>query len=865
MSMLSTEAMREFVQEAREHLASIEPDLLEIERQGGEVQREALDRIFRAIHSVKGGASFLAFGQLSKLSHAMEHALAELRDGLVGVDSGVVDVLLRGVDILRCMLDDIDHSDDVPCHRELAELAQLLKTAKKAPSPEYIAVESTASPDVRTLLTTFRVEPQELAQSLARGMKLYRVTLTSELRASGTTPETVTSKIASIGTVLGSDATPASEDLSILCASVVDREMFLHELGLGNESILQLDTASVKRELNETLARGADEGSEPRPMPAPKEQGPAAQQSLRVKLGALNRLMNVGGELVLARNQLLRALDGSADGVPGLPEILQNIDRLTFELQESIMQTRMQPVEALFARYQRMVRDLARQTDKRVSLEIRGAEVELDRSIVEALVDPLTHIIRNSVSHGIESPAERQAAGKALSGQITLAAFHGSGHVTIVVSDDGRGVNLRKLLKRAVEQGRLDRAGGAQLSEQEILDLALEPGFSTAEQISDISGRGVGLDVVRTNVQRLGGQVRLKTEFGAGTTVTLELPLTMAIIPALIVGAGSARFVVPQASILELVWVQGAHASERLEEVDGAPVLRLRGRLLPLVALFDVLDMLRGSDESEAVRVADVREVDGGTASERGAARGRAWTDDRCVVVLRAGAHRFGLVVDELFDNEEIVIKPLPVHVEQIDCFAGTTILGDGRVTMILDPDGIAKKARLAFQQAPTTTERSSRAGAAEPTPVNSHSIILVDAAPGEQLAVPQATIWRVERIAPNEIRCLGRREYVQYRSGGLNLVRLDQHFPVSAVPDDATELFLLLPKASHSGETLRMGVLVWRVVDARDVSVEIQPPLFDAPGMVGSGMVDGNLTLFFDPMQLVAAASSPATARVAQ
>jgi two-component system chemotaxis sensor kinase CheA len=556
--------------------------------------------------------------------------------------------------------------------------------------------------------------------------------------------------------------------------------------------------------------------------------------------------MNVAGELVLGRNQLLRLLRESADGIPGLITILQHVDRVTTELQEGIMQTRMQPVNTLFARYARMARDLGRQLGKLIELETSGNEVELDKSIIEALADPLTHVVRNAIDHGIEKPDERVRLGKPSAGRIRVAAFHESGQVYIVVSDDGRGVDRARVRNKALERHLVTQAEAGTLSDAEIMNLLLMPGFSTAEQVTELSGRGVGMDVVRTNVEKLGGHVELDSVERKGTTVRLRLPLTLAIIPSLIVRVNDARYAVPQVNIVELVWIRAAEVRARVEFVQGAPVLRLRGKLLPLVHLAQLMHRSRSGEVTQHQSGANTEQPSARMIDQLCAAN-----LDLSVVVMRAGNMRFGVLVDELFEWEEIVVKPVPSHLMDIGAFAGTTILGDGRVIMILDPGGIAKLADLSVTAA--VAEHAGTTNGEKPD-ADQHSVILFANAPGEQFAVPQDRVLRLERIEPRQLEQIGGRHYVNYRGQGLSVVKMDSCYPVSAVPEDAEELFLIIPREDGPGRGSNPtgGILVWRILDALDVNVALSRPMFSGPGIKGSAIIDGTLTMFMDPSEFL-------------
>jgi two-component system chemotaxis sensor kinase CheA len=416
--------------------------------------------------------------------------------------------------------------------------------------------------------------------------------------------------------------------------------------------------------------------------------------------------------------------------------------------------------------------------------------------------------------------------------------------VYIVVSDDGRGVDRAKVRKKAVEKHLVSQSEAATLSDSEVMNLLLMPGFSTAEQVTDLSGRGVGMDVVRTNVEKLGGHVELDSVEHVGTTVRLRLPLTLAIIPSLIVRVNDARYAVPQVNIVELVWIRAADVSERVEFVQGAPVLRLRGKLLPLVHLSQLM-RCKG-------RSADVASNSSGAESSPQTVDDLSATNlDLSVVVMRAGNMRFGVLVDELFEWEEIVVKPVPSHLMDIGAFAGTTILGDGRVIMILDPGGIAKLAELSVSN--SVSETAER-GKQDQKDADHHSVILFSSAPGEQFAVPQDRVLRLERIEPKQLEVIGGRDYVKYRGQGLPVIRLDSCYPVSSVPEHVEELFLIIPRdeASERAGTPTGGILVWRILDALDVNVALSRPMFSGPGVKGSAIIDGTLTMFMDPSKLL-------------
>ena len=412
---------------------------------------------------------------------------------------------------------------------------------------------------------------------------------------------------------------------------------------------------------NETRSRGSSR----------RATAPQAENSIRVQVGVLDRLMNLAGELVLGRNQLMQTINAS-DKV-GLDSVAARLDQVTTELQEAIMRTRMQPIGAVFSRFPRVARDLSSKLGKQCDIVMDGKEVEVDKTILEAIGDPLTHLVRNSIDHGVERPDVRIAGGKKAKGTVTLRAYHQAGKVRIDVADDGAGIVAARLRQKAVEKGVITAEQASRMGDRETVRLIFHPGFSMAEKITDVSGRGVGMDVVRTNIEKLGGTVDVESVPTKGTTIQITLPLTLAIIPSLIVGAGDECFVVPQVNVLELVRVRAGEVGELITKVKDAEVVRLRGELLPIVRIDDVL---QAAQDREDRRATGPRPMS--------------------IVVIETGHRRYGLVVDKIVDSEEIVVKPLGRHIKGCTCLAGATILGDGNVALILDAAGIAAQANLA-------------------------------------------------------------------------------------------------------------------------------------------------------------------------
>ncbi|BDU73379.1 chemotaxis protein CheA [Mesoterricola silvestris] len=885
VSLADESIIADFVAESREHLGSIEPDLLAMEDLGAQVSQEVINRVFRAIHSLKGGAGFFAFEALKRLSHAMESVLMLVRDGKLHPTPDLMDTLFTGVDRLRAMLDDIHASDNVPCTAELAALDAIL-------GGQGVNLSETVKGREKGSKRDFDLDAEGVRSALRRGMNLYHAIayLHHDIKDQGLAPLAFLNNALSVGTCLDAFIdVEAIADLehcleqdlpvTLLFASVLEPELAALALRLPADQVKVLEVKALKESLKAKAKAAKPAEAPPAPAEAPAEAGPGERseprgpsakegghETLRVRVDLLTNLMNLAGELVLGRNQLVRAIAEYRGEIPGLGAILQNVNQVTTEMQEGIMQTRMQPIGTVFSRFPRIIRDMSRQLGKQIEVRIEGAEVELDKSIVEMLVDPLTHIIRNCADHAIELPAERKKARKAPTGTIHLHAFHEGGQINIAVRDDGRGIDSRKVLDKAVAKGLVTKAQAAEMTEREIVHLVFAPGFSTAETVSDISGRGVGMDVVRTNVEKLGGHVEVETEVGLGTTVRLRLPLTLAIIPSMIVGVADHRFAIPQVNVVEFVWVKASEVTARIEQVQGALVLRLRDKLLPLVRLADVLGIPRVfSDPGTGERLPDRRDA---IADRRGAgsqedARDRDrrsdWRSDHNIIVLRVGKNQYGVIVDELFDIEEIVVKPLSTFIQGTKCFSGATILGDGRVIMILDAGGLSSAAQLHFSdlQAEELRRAEEERRSAALKASRRRSVILFEGARGERFAVPQDHVLRLERIVRSRIEFIGEREYIEYRGEGLPLLRLDRHLEVRPLDRNLEELFLVIPKVPGQDSTARppAGILISEILDALDVEVELKQVEFQGPGLLGSAVVQDHLTLFLDPVNLLRAA----------
>ncbi|HVC26179.1 MAG TPA: chemotaxis protein CheA [Acidimicrobiales bacterium] len=783
------EIVQEFLVETNENLDQLDQDLVALESDPS--SRELLGSVFRTIHTVKGTTGFLGFGRLEGLSHAAENLLSDLRDGRLMLTSARTDVLLEVVDAIRALLAAIEATgaeDD----RDLSDLIARIKVLQQ---PEAVAVAE-APPAA--------IEVDAPARQSAEALAAVEAPVSAEAAA--------------VADVVAVAEAPVAPEAVAVAEAVVAPEAIVADVpapalasaGAGAPH------ASERGPGTTPSTRPATGAAEP---PHGEPHRSAGERSVRVDVDLLDSMMSQVGELVLARNQVsahVELLDNQA-----LHQTVQRLSMIVSELQEGVMKTRMQPVEQLWSKLPRVIRDLAAQFSKQVTLEMEGGETELDRSLLEAVKDPLTHLVRNAIDHAIERPEARVAAGKPATGTLALRASHEGGQVVLEVADDGAGIDPDKIAAKALERGLVSKSQLDAMSEREIVDLIFRPGFSTAQAVTNVSGRGVGMDVVRTNVERIGGTVDLTSAPGMGTTVRIKIPLTLAIIPALLVGCRDQRYAIPQANLLEMVQLRAEGTSTDIERIGGALVYRLRGKLLPLVRLDETLGYspLAADDQPDAVSI----------------------------VVLQADGLLLGVAVDEVFGTEEIVVKPLGRHVKQVPLFAGATILGDGGVALILDVLGLATAARveevtagLALSSDATEDERATERS----------TFVLLRVGRERRVAVPLKAVARLEEAPAASVEHAGNGQVLQYRGDLLPLVALAAILddaagdsPAEHSPDEAPAT---IPVVVYSDGDRHLGLVASEILDIVEGIFEVRP-VGAAPGILGSTVVHGHVTDVLD------------------
>ncbi|UGV25619.1 hybrid sensor histidine kinase/response regulator [Rhodopseudomonas boonkerdii] len=755
--------LREFLTETNESLDTVDNQLVRFEQDPNNAK--ILDNIFRLVHTIKGTCGFLGLPRLEALAHAAETLMGKFRDGMP-VTGEAVTLILTTIDRIKDILAQLEateaepHGVDEDLIGELHHMVERGMETMNNPAPP-IAPDVAPEPVVES--------PPLVVQTLERELRPGEVSLDELERAFRETETEVQPVVAAPAPVAASAPAPVAE---------------------------------------------AQPAAKPAPKPAAKktvvevEQAEAdkvANQSIRVNVDTLEHLMTMVSELVLTRNQLLEISRRHEDTEFKVP--LQRLSTVTAELQDGVMKTRMQPIGNAWQKLPRIVRDLAGELGKQIELEMHGADTELDRQVLDLIKDPLTHMVRNSADHGLETPAERAAIGKPEQGTIRLSAYHEGGHILICIADNGRGLNTERIKAKAIQNGLATEADIEKMSEAQIHKFIFAPGFSTAAAVTSVSGRGVGMDVVRTNIDQIGGTIDIKSVAGEGSSVTIKIPLTLAIVSALIVEAGGDRFAIPQLAVVELVRAR-ANSEHRIERIKETPVLRLRNKLLPLMHLKKLL------------------KIDDGSSAD---------PENGFIVVTQVGNQTFGIVVDGVFHTEEIVVKPMSTKLRHINMFSGNTILGDGAVIMIVDPNGIAQELGA---QASNLGEIADEHAAARALGAEQLTSLLVFRAGSSQpKAVPLGLVTRLEEIGIDKIELSNGRYMVQYRDQLMPLVQMEN----VSVRSAGTQPILVFADDGRS-----MGLVVDEIVDIVEERLHIEVAS-SRDGILGSAVIKGLATEVID------------------
>lgn len=752
MSKVPDAALNEFYAECEEILQRVSTSLSKIEQ--GDLTKDVLDGLYRDMHTLKGTAQLFGFKNIGLVAHTIEAAMEPVRQGKMQLDQKLIDLIYLSLDFVSRILKrpELDMNNDPSLGEELKVLIPRMM-------------------DVATMKFKGAYHVAQETEFTSSEGVLYKPQLTDNVSESDT-------------------QVPAAKP------SVVEAPTAPQALSSGSKS-------------PETV----NPNIKSKPASAPMEDQQTEATSIRVQVSLLDKLMNLVGEMVLTRNQVLQYAKTNDNG--DLSKLTQRLDIVTTELQDNVMKTRMQPIGNVFTKFQRLVRDLSKDLGKSIELHIHGAETELDKSLVEAIKDPLTHIVRNACDHGLETSAQRIASGKNSVGNIHLKAFHEGGQIIIEVSDDGAGLDPEKLKAKALQKKIITPEQAAHLNTQEAHELIFLPGFSTAEQVTAVSGRGVGMDVVRTNVEKVGGTIEIASKMRLGTTIRLRIPLTLAIVPAMIIRTGEENFAIPQIKLQELLRVDTEENSHRIEHLQGQKFYRLRDQLLPLLSSHKIMHPESTRKDPSVFNI----------------------------VVLNADPHPYGLVVDEIKDTADIVVKPLPNFLKRGDIFSGATVMGDGSVSLIVDTQGIAQHSMFKKSVATEAVKVRSEDKKSE---VNIRTVeaeyLIFDLNSKTNYAIPLALVFRLEEFKPSQIEQSGDEYFVKYRGGLLSLINTSSFLGKnsSIMSGENDNVFVVVVSKNNR----YFGFVVNSIVDIVTSPQEITPQVKDQYGLLGNLILESQKVL---------------------
>jgi len=757
--------LNDFLTEVSESLTLLDLELVKLEQNPD--NKDILGNIFRVVHTVKGTCGFLGLPRLEHVAHAGENILGKIRDGKIAVNADIISLVLEGLDCIKEIMAYLEANEKEPEGEDTELINRLNACAETGKIGGTIAAASAPAEEVDLMKEAEAFIAAEAAAAAAASAPAEEPDLMKEAEAI------------------------IAAELAAAAAAAAQAAEVHHEV----EAPHPVEKPAAKADHDNAVAGGS-----------------AANQSIRVNLSVLENLMQLVSELLLTRNQLLQIFRSSSDMNFLLP--LQHLSQITSDIQDGIMKTRMQPIGNAWAKFPRLIRDLSLELGKKIDLHMSGEETELDRQLLEMVKDPLTHMVRNSADHGLETIQGRKDAGKSENGTISLSAYHEGGYVIIKIADDGRGIDVNRVAQKAVENGLATESEIQSMSEQQIIQFIFKAGFSTAEKITAVSGRGVGMDVVQTNIEKIGGTIELTSTKGKGSVFLIKIPLTLAIMQVLIVECRGQHYAIPQIRVVEIVRASKQAEEEntsdtgyKIEMLNGIPVLRLRGKLLPIVVLSEVLG--KGSCmETEQ--------------------------NEFLVVVCQVGSGSFGLIVDKIFDTEEIVVKPVSPALKNIPEYSGNTILGDGKVIMILDPTGIIKS-QSGGMVGDNEDLSQSHADHNQRTSVDFLLFHVGDKSPK---AVPLELVSRLEEIDFSTLEWSGEAKVVQYREDLMRIVTLDPAFPI---PESGVHQVVVF-----ADEDKIMGLVVDEIIDIVEHDMDIKS-LTGQNGVLGSMVINNKTTDMID------------------
>ncbi len=855
------ETLELFLAEAREGLAEFERTLLTIESTPEDERKPLIAKALRVVHSIKGSAAYFGFSNIDALSHALENAFGKARSGDLILTKERIDVLLQGGDLLAELVEMAETSDESDISTTLDTIDYIVQEAQKELEQQIQA----SSSDQQLPPAVAELTNKIVRQAKSNGEYIYALKLTKREK----TGEKAKKNLAAIGTYLDS---PQKGYLRF--RSILEADLVAQALEVPEKRIFELALVSKPpTELIETVKSPSEHdnvNNEPETSTSPSEGSDKTtlhrRSSIRVSVELLDGLLNLTGELVLARNHLNSIAAPLSSDYPDLAGAVQRIGAVTSAIHDRIMRTRLQPIDSVVRRLPRIVRDLCSRLGKDVDLVLQGTSVELDRTVLETVSEPLVHLVRNAMDHGIEKPEERLSTGKPKKGQIVVEASHAGDFVNLEVRDDGRGVDHRMVINRARERQLISAVEAARITPREALPLLMTPGFSTRDEVTSVSGRGVGLDVVRAQLERIGGSVTIRTDFGAGTAITMMLPVKVSIVPAVIVSSAAFQFVILQKQIVKLERVPPSARVDRIVSIDGRSVLRTAKGLVPLVRLSDLLGLERFFFDAKTgqhiidrrVAVADRRAEQVGSDEEqqdfveadRRESKDRRLNEDAMyIVVLSVGDHGFGLIVDGVVDSEEVVVKQLPAHFSGCTYYFGATILGDGTLAPILDPEGLVRKAHLTFSTV-DAAQSSIIAGEEIEEDTESESFLLFANGREQHFGINVSDVAKLDRFLANEVQVRAGTELLERNGASIRLLTLENLLGTDSpipLPDRA---YAIMPRESNLPFALVAHTIV-DTVDIGDLDKALQKEAISHELVKGTIVIGGKVIVVPDLVKL--------------
>ena len=812
----------EFVTESKEHLETIEDDLLELEKHAEEVGLDSVNNIFRAIHTIKGASGFFGLKNIEDLTHLMENLISQIRDKGKMPTPEMIDVLLEGIDKVSHLLDDIFSSNDEDIRVLLQELEKQTQEEKRNEK----SLEENTDVEEYNWKDELGLTAEELKSHAKPGMFLYAI------RFVNAHTETLRENLATLGDILQISKLEMDQkdegDISsiVLFRSILEEDFIPEACKVDKENVFALRRFIPSQLQNESQNKA---GVKPNQKKVPKAKNKSddadhsKNQTIRIHVELLNQLMRQAGELVLIRNQQLMSIENS---IAIDKNMANKLNHITSEIQESIMKTRLQPIGNIFGKFPRVVRDLSKKLNKKIELFTAGNDVELDKTILENLTDPLTHLIRNSCDHGIEIPEVRKENGKAEEASIFLRAYHESGQVNIKIIDDGAGINTEFIAQKALERNYKTEQELSQMSDKDIINLITMPGFSTAQKVTQVSGRGVGMDVVKTSIENLGGSLEITSKINEGTTIHLRLPLTMAIIPSLIIKAEDRRYAIPQVNLEELVCLYDDDILNSIEYAGYQEVYQLRNELLPIVRMNEVLN--NSEVFTECVQ-ADI--------SERYMHNSQN-LKTLSIAILRVGEFKFGLVVDGVIGTEEIVVKSMHSSVKHLKIFSGATILGDGDVALIIDVEGIYKHANVHIHAGKIKNQNLK----VVKKDIDGKAFLMFKYGVKETFSLPLTDVAHVAQIETKDIDYVGADRYINLKDKVFSLLYLEDFMKIGAIKQ-TKDAFLIIPKNNPHD----IAFVVSEVLDVFYLNENMDDNKVSKLGVLGSFLYHEKLAMCLD------------------